>query len=162
MKTTYLCSFCCLLVLTFGSLTAKGQIKDYCLGEWNFICPDALDGSGIGTIKITNDSVYTEYPGKQYGFSSKRAEYLNNTLCFYVNINGQQIICEIKPEDRDILSGNLVTDYGSFPIILIKEGKRYKNHSSGSDPGLLPVTKLSWIQEQKPTRTTVQSGLQNP
>jgi len=127
MKNIYLSLICCLLIPTIGSLTVNGQIKNYCLGEWNFICPDLLDGSDTGIIKITNDSVYTEYPGLRHTFSSKRAEYINDTIHFYVEVNGQQIICEIKPEDGNIISGNLVTNYGSFPIILIKEGKCYKN-----------------------------------
>jgi hypothetical protein len=127
MKNIYLSLFCCLLILTIGSLTANGQIKNDCLGEWNFRCPDALDGFDTGIIRITNDSVYTEYPGLRHSFSSKRAEYINDTIRFYVEINGQQIICEIKLEDGNILSGSLVTNYCSFPIILIKEGKRYKN-----------------------------------
>jgi hypothetical protein len=126
MKSIYLSLFCCLLVLTAGSLTANGQMKS-CLGEWSFRCPDALDGFDTCIIRITPDSVCTEYPGPRYIFSSNRTECINDTLGFKMEINGQQIICEIKLEDGNILSGNLLTKHGSFPIILIKEDRICRN-----------------------------------
>jgi hypothetical protein len=127
MKNIYLSLFCFFLILTTGSLTANAQIKNYCVGEWNFRCPDISEGFDTGIIKITNDSVYTEYPSLKYTFSSNWIKLTNDTLCFNVEINGQSVACTIKFEDKNILSGYLVTNCGTFPLILIKAGKIYQN-----------------------------------
>jgi hypothetical protein len=120
MKNIYLRLFCLFLILMTRTLTANAQIKDSCIGEWNFKCPDVSEGFDSGIIKITTDSVYTEYPGRRYTFSSKRVDFINNTLCFNVEIDGQQNICKIISKDANIFSGYLVTNSGTFPIVLIK------------------------------------------
>jgi hypothetical protein len=108
------------------SLPANAQIKDHCIGEWNFKCPDVSEEFDSGIIKITIDSVYTEYPSIRYTFSSKRVELLNDTLCFNVEIDGHQSICKIISEDANIFSGYLVTNSGTFPIVLIKSDPNCK------------------------------------
>jgi|WetSurSiteA1Bulk_404760.scaffolds.fasta_scaffold19913_2 hypothetical protein len=120
MKNIYLRLFCLFLILMTRIFTANAQIKESCTGEWNFKCPDASEGFDSGIIKITIDSVYTEYPGIKHTFSSKRVELINNTLCFNVEIDGQQSLCKIISKDANIFSGYLVTKSGTFPIVLIK------------------------------------------
>jgi len=124
MKNIYFRFFCLLLILITGSLTAIAQIKNNSLGEWNFTCPDASEGFDNGIIRITSDSVYTEYPGLRYTSSSNWIRLTNDTLCFNVGMDGQSMACKIKFEDENILSGYLVTNQSSFLIILIKEDRK--------------------------------------
>jgi hypothetical protein len=126
MKNISLSLFCFFLILATGSLTANAQVKNYCIGEWNFRCPDVSEGFDSRIINITIDSVYSEYPSLSYAFFPKRVEFINDTLCFNVEIDGQQSICKIKSEDANILSGHLVTNSGAFPLVLIKADLIYK------------------------------------
>lgn len=127
MKCKYPNIICLLLVLGACTLNANAQIKDYCLGEWNYRCPDASEGFETGIITITIDSICTECPGLRYSFSSRRLEFTDDTLRFKIEIDGQHVICEVSPGVENTLSGNLITDSGVFPIVLIKAAKPIKN-----------------------------------
>jgi len=133
MKNIYFGLLCFLLVIIPGSFTANAQIRNHYLGEWNFRCPDASDGFDTGIIRITNDSVYTEYPGLRYTYSSNWIKLTNDTLCFNVGMEGQSLACKIKFDNENFLSGYLVTNCSSFLIILIKEGGK-----SGQAEHLMP------------------------
>lgn len=122
MKNIYFGLLSVILILITGSFTATAQIRNHYLGEWNFRCPEASDGFDNGIIRITDDSVYTEYPGLRYIFSSNWIKLTNDTLCFNVGMEGQSVACKIKFENENILSGYLETNCSSFLIFLIKEG----------------------------------------
>lgn len=99
----------------------SAQIGDRCLGEWKFRCPDAGEGYDAGIITIKNDSVYLEYPGSGDVLPSIWTKFKNGILSFSVRFNGQAVICTLKFEDENILSGTLATKYGEYPLILFKE-----------------------------------------
>jgi len=68
--------------------------------------------------------------GFEISYSSSMRESPERSRLFQTLFPGERDLgakIEIKPEDGNILSGNLVTNYGSFPIILVKAGKCYKN-----------------------------------
>lgn len=120
MKNIKLNLFCFIVILSSGSLTAEGQIKSSCIGEWNIRCPDITEGFDSGILKIGPDSVYSEYPGFRHSFTSRRVEVRNDTLYFNVDIMGQPGICKVKSENSDILNGFLMVNDDSFLIVLVK------------------------------------------
>jgi hypothetical protein len=127
MKLKYLNIIYVLLLLDACTFTANAQIRDYCLGEWNYRCPDVSEGFDTGIITITRDSVCTECPGIKNTFSTERIYFTNDTLSFKIEIDGQQIICAVTPGIENTLCGNLITSSGVFPIVLIKSAGALKN-----------------------------------
>ncbi len=107
-------------MLAAGHLAADGQTGNYCLGEWNFRCPDAQDGFDTGIIRISCDSIVTEYPAMRCTYYSNRIEYNGDNLIFDIEINGQRMNCKLKITAEGILSGKLESENTSFPIILVK------------------------------------------
>ena len=78
-----------IIIVTVSFATSwklDAQINETFIGKWSFECLLAPAGFNEGTIEIQLDSVFTQYSGRDYRFSSSWVKMKNDTLIFNVAI----------------------------------------------------------------------------
>jgi hypothetical protein len=121
MKSKILQLFIIATIFLTGSLSAKAQIKKFCIGKWDFECPSAPEGFNSGIIDIHKDSVFTTFVSATYKFPSIWVKVNNDSLNYKVDINGEEVLYSLKVENKDTLNGKAVTNYGESPLTLTKK-----------------------------------------
>jgi hypothetical protein len=84
------------------------------------LCPSARQGFDTGIIYIHKDSVFTTFVSISYKFRSTCMKVKKDSLLYNVNINGEDILCSLKLENKDTIYGKAVTRYGQSSLRLTK------------------------------------------
>ena len=108
-------------VLFAISWKLDAQINETFVGKWSFECLLAPAGFNEGTIEIQLDSVFTQYSGRDYRFSSSWVKMENDTLIFNVDINGEMVVCRLLAVEENKLKGIAGTMEDESPLILTKK-----------------------------------------
>ena len=103
------------------SLKLDAQINEIFIGKWSFECLLAPAGFNEGIIEIQMDSVFTQYSGRDYRFSSSWVKMENDTLIFNVDINGEMVVCRLLAVEENKLKGIAGTMEDESPLILTKK-----------------------------------------
>jgi hypothetical protein len=103
------------------SWKVDAQIKETFLGKWHFECLLIPAGFNEGLIEIKMDSVFTQYSGRDYRFSSICVKMENDTLIFNVDINGEIVVCRLLAVSENKLKGIAGTIEDESPLILTKK-----------------------------------------
>ena len=111
-----------LLLITFvacmAQLTAFTQTGNDLLGNWNADAPNAPTGFNTSIMRITEDSVFTTFTGENYAYTSTLIKLSQDTLIF--EINGLDVTCTLRVENKTKLIGNAVWEGGESPLMLTK------------------------------------------
>jgi hypothetical protein len=111
-----------IVTLSFAvSWKLDAQINETFIGKWSFECLLAPAGFNEGLIEIQRDSVFTEYSGRDYWFSSGRVKMEKDTLIFKVDINGESVVCRLFAAEENKLTGTAFTMDDKSALILTKK-----------------------------------------
>jgi|WetSurMetagenome_2_1015567.scaffolds.fasta_scaffold434854_1 hypothetical protein len=111
-----------LVTLSFAiSLKLDAQIKEAFIGKWSFECLLVPAGFNEGLIEIRKDSVFVQYSGRDYRFSSNWIRMENDTLTFKIDINGDIVVCRLMAVAENKLKGIAGTIEDESPLILTKK-----------------------------------------
>lgn len=108
-------------VLFTISWKLDAQINETFIGKWRFECLLAPAGFNEGIIEIEKDSVFAQYAGRDYRFSSVWVKMKNDTLIFKVDINGERVVCRLQAVEENKLAGIADTMEDESPLILTKK-----------------------------------------
>jgi hypothetical protein len=111
-----------IVTVTFAvSVKMEAQINETFIGKWSFACLLAPAGFNEGIIEIQLDSVFTQYSGRDYRFSSIGVKMENDTLIFNVDIDGEMVECRLLAVGENKLTGMACTIEDASPLILTKK-----------------------------------------
>jgi hypothetical protein len=97
------------------------QINETFIGKWSFESLLAPAGFNEGLIEIRMDSVFTQYSGRDYRFSSDRVKMENDSLIFRVDIDGEMVLCRLFAVEENKLTGTAVTMEDKSALILTRK-----------------------------------------
>jgi hypothetical protein len=94
-------------------------------GKWKFEAPTAPQGYTSGTMifnlaenKYSAGTIFTNF---DYKFPGEKVKFVNDSLFFVINIQGQMINYKLKIENPVKMSGKATFPEGTVPITLTKQ-----------------------------------------
>ena len=121
MKSKILRLFIVVSVLFIVSLSANGQIKRAHVGNWNFNIPTEVSGFSNGIMDFKKDSIIITFTGDTFKYPSTWVKVKKDSVIFEINIQGEDVLCSLKIENRKNIKGNAVWSFGETIVILKKE-----------------------------------------
>jgi hypothetical protein len=103
------------------SSNLDAQVNETFIGKWRFECLLAPAGFNEGLIDIQPDSVFAQYSGRDYRFSSSWVKMKKDTLIFNVDINGEMVVCRLLAVAGNKLTGIAGTLEDESPLVLTKK-----------------------------------------
>ena len=89
-------------------------------GVWEFDAQYAPEGFTSGKVVVKNreDScvVTMTFTGNDYPFEGERVKYWNDSLIFYMDIQGEYVKINLKVEDQATITGTAVYSEGVVPL----------------------------------------------
>lgn len=105
MKIRIIMLMITMVTIAFYSCSEKGKIgKDY-LGNWTFEVPDAEPGYTYGIAELYSDSIVTTFTGNKFRYPSLALEVRNDSVFYQFNIDGIDVFCALKIENRQSIKG---------------------------------------------------------
>jgi hypothetical protein len=94
------------------------------VGKWKFESPTAPEGYKTGTMvfgvtegKYTTGTIFTNF---DYKFPGEKVKYVNDSVSFVINLEGEAVKVLLKIEDSAKMSGKAVYSKGAVPLVLTK------------------------------------------
>ncbi len=95
------------------------------VGKWKFEAPYAPEGYNTGTIEFSfaenKYSTFISMPGSDYKIPGEQTKVENDTVSFFVLLDGTQISINLKTESEIKMTGIAVSPDGDIPLTLTKE-----------------------------------------
>ena len=111
-----------IVTLSFAiSWKLDAQINEAFIGNWSFECLLVPAGFNEGLIEIRKDSVFAQYSGRDYRFSSIHVKMENDTLIFNIDVNGETVVCRLLAVEENKLTGIAGTIEDESTLILTKK-----------------------------------------
>jgi hypothetical protein len=111
-----------IVTLSFAmSWKLEAQINEAFIGKWSFKCLLIPAGFNEGLIEIQRDSVFAQYAGRDYRFSSSWVKMEKDTLNFSIDINGEKVVCRLMAVEENKLTGIAGTIEDESTLILTKK-----------------------------------------
>jgi hypothetical protein len=94
------------------------------VGSWNFEAPYAPQGYQSGTIAVSMaDKKYSAtmaFTGNISPMAAEKVSIVNDSLFFFVYVEGQNVSIKLKLEDASKMTGKAVYTEGEVPLTLTK------------------------------------------
>lgn len=95
------------------------------VGKWKFEAPFAPEGYNSGIIEISfaenKYSTLISMPGSDYKIPGEQTKVENDTISFFLLLDGAQISINLKTESEVKMTGIAVAPDGEIPLTLTKE-----------------------------------------
>jgi len=121
MKSKIIRLFLVMSVLLIASLSVNGQIRKAYTGNWSFDAPTGEGGFYNGIMDFKKDSILITFTGDNYKYPSTWVKAKRDSVIFEINIQGEDVLCSLKIENRKNMKGNAVWGFGETVLILKKE-----------------------------------------
>jgi hypothetical protein len=113
-------------LLVFCSISAQTTPKKVNpVGKWKFEAPYAPEGYNSGIIEFSfADNKYStliSMPGSEYKIPGEQTKVENDTVSFFLLLDGAQISINLKTESDVKMTGIAVAPDGEIPLTLTKE-----------------------------------------
>jgi hypothetical protein len=119
MKTKNFLLSAFMLVGFLAPLSTSAQSVNHLLGDWNAEAPEAPPGFNTSIMTVHEDSVFTTFAGETIIYSSTLIRFNADSLIF--EINGLDVLCTLKVEDKNKMTGNAVWEGGETRLFLTKQ-----------------------------------------
>jgi len=95
------------------------------VGKWKFEAPYAPEGYNSGIIEFSlaenKYSTFILMPGSDYKIPGEQTKVENDTVSFFILLDGAQISINLKTESDVKMTGVAVAPDGEIPLTLTKE-----------------------------------------
>lgn len=117
-----------LAIISLSLVNAQSSnAKKNIAGDWKFEAPYAPEGYSDGKITVGladgNYSAAITFTGSTYKITGEKVKYENDTLTFFVYIEGESVSVQMKAEAGSKMTGKAIYSEGEIPITANKVTK---------------------------------------
>ena len=116
-----LISLTMLILFSFSLVNAQtSKVSKDPAGEWKYEAPYAPEGYSSGKITVSlADKKYSAaitFSGSDYKITGENVKFVNDSLLFFVYIEGETVSVKMKMDDVSKMTGKALSSQGDIPL----------------------------------------------